>query len=241
MDAFEDVRMVLPTFPAYVELNRQAAREWRAKGPRDPIAAHYTKLLQKLEAAVRSVLALQFPEHEARILSFVQSRGEPVRERRIFREIDFVGERAGEPWLFLEIKARETCGSDRGTGQLGKSLHIGRQRWPELQGLWLNLFMGTVLGIESELSPEMVSIAPLPFGPDDADGPDDAQDPVVLWVDGGEMMACAMDRGFLPGDFVEELKAARSAVADPLGHWARTRRPRTGSTDTSPSAGGAPS
>lgn len=39
MGEFEDVGLVLPTFPAYVEIYRRAAREWRAKGPRDPIAA----------------------------------------------------------------------------------------------------------------------------------------------------------------------------------------------------------
>ena len=200
MRQLSDIKLVHPGDASYRAVQSHFAKQYRDERPRDPFAAQYNKTLMTLEEGMRRLLGERTPIQEERILSYLQSGGRPTGQKRCYREIDCVMSDAGDPWLFVEIKCPIRRAFSKGTAQLNKSLTVGREQWPSLQGLWLSVTLEFALGLEGEPLVEIQALRDVSLEPSVWTL---GQDPPVVWVDGVETIELAQDRGFLPRTFMD--------------------------------------
>jgi hypothetical protein len=186
--------------------------------------ADYGLHMLRWEELFRVILSWLHAPSDKRVLTFREREG-GVRQ---YREIDFVAAADCTPRCFVEVKFREKYEplSKRGVAQLAQSIEIGRHRWPNLQGVCINVFLGYILQLVAEEPVFTSTLSSLSvFG----SIPTTEVEPPLIWISGKEFTESGMKHGLLSVGDIENFRHCRNISHNPPVKRAGLEQPGLGS------------
>lgn len=192
--------------------------------------ADLNRLYERLESAFRRWVSASVTTIDQRILKYLITTPTLGIHHWNYRELDVVcGENRDHVDTVIELKSPHSLRS-KTKKQLRKSLEIIQCRWPEARGIWVNLYLGEVLGTaETKSSPSMESCKAgwkQSLTRSQAEQRSTQDDIQEIWLDGKEFMDMCIQLDWLPSDFPSQLRELHQAVHPQLnssffGHKSR--------------------
>ena len=216
-DRVYDVSLVGNQDPSFVEWSRRMRKLHPKHRPGDPYVADYQKMLSLLEECARQRLAQDLWISRDRVVKYrhMNTDGTECLE---FRELDTVLMSSNQPVCVVEMKFREQGATIfKGVSQLEKSLSVLRDRWPEMNGIFLCFWMAPIHGLQG-LQPEILnSLAEVgQFA-----GQPASASICTFCVDGRHFLAEAIEARLWTPERTRELVELRRSAYDPLSTMAR--------------------
>ncbi len=212
MEQYGDVSLVPNDYKNYRCFCAEYSRRFKRERKRDPFHGDYTKKLSEFERAIRLLLASYFYTDDQRVLRYFR-KIDSYAGRVEYREIDFVISGKNEPEAFIELKFRERYKAQTNTGQLRKSLRIGRDNWENLKGFWLNIHMGPIFGTEACPESQYMEMQGLVSFVHEQKI---LEAVTPIWLSGENIINEAVRRGFLEPQFTKKLISSRKDALDPI-------------------------
>ena len=179
------------------------------------IAGEFTKLHQRLETAFRQWITELRPTLASRVLKYMSISPVLNVHQWRFREMDCVcGSDLNHPECIIELKAPSKF-RIKSKKQLEMTLELARSRWPSVRGIWVNLYLGSVLEVEATPPCRVLSgneASEILKRNSSGNSESESQEIESLWVDGQEFIEMAIKRGWLPANFQKELRDLHQAV-----------------------------